>query len=179
MRVPSDPLRFVRSWTSDIVHILTGYASDPDGGYRNLARTACNRSIKHGQSFARFSHMGHYRLCTQCGSVEDFRTVRDTLLRYGVEESRSQKDFAAEAVAEESWAALGTSLDEGIMDDIQRLVDAGNVFVPFSKSGLAFLRIILKRYIANIEKQELKSDALVKDWYKATDMLEFLDSYGD
>ncbi|NIN00533.1 MAG: hypothetical protein GTO24_21355 [candidate division Zixibacteria bacterium] len=180
------PARFVRSYDSELLHIREAAADMPRtyGQRRPVSVTRCNRVIVHDRiETSKVSIFVKTDVCSRCGTVQDFEEFQQKI-RADLEASeRRRRDKREQEEAERrallNWNMFGADLDNAIMGDLELLVECGNFLVPFSKTSLSFLRVILRRFLAHIDRQETKSEQMIKEWYIATDLLDHLDGYGD
>jgi len=128
--------------------------------YRGWLITACGRYILHGWA-VRYINEGD-NLCKRCGDLDRFQSVlrgneeyianceRKTTIERSAETARRQVD--------QVWNETGASIERGITDDVQSLVDAGKTLVPFTKKEVARMRFLIERRLVLLGKRE--SDAI-------------------
>jgi len=151
------PPQIVHADASFTAHIQTGWGTDPEGGRRNYYITKCNRLLRFGwliqfrPRYEEWKESSEETLCERCGTVEEFDQVFEDYQKRKIEDQkrrdRERKIKDAEYVAEQSWAVLSEQIEEGVINEIENLVERGYVLVPFKPNQISALRGLIKHYI--------------------------------
>ena len=149
--------QIVHADASFTAHIQVGWGTDPDGGRRNYHITKCNRLLRFGwliqwdHRWEEWKSSEQETLCERCGTVEEFDQVFADYQQRQIEDQkrrdRERKIKDAEYSAAHSWKILGDQIEQGVIGEIENLVEKGYVLVPFKPNELSALRGLIKHYI--------------------------------
>jgi hypothetical protein len=132
------------------LHIITEQAKKPTGGYGNshFQITNCGRVTKWP---TRVRRLRGYDLCKRCGTEAEFEAAwknqMEAAEKRQIERDNEQAMKDAERIADHNWTRLGEMIEADINNELNKIVNSGQILIPLRQNEIAILRRLVYRYI--------------------------------